>query len=361
MEHQQGLKSKLIIYFVLKNQLLILVLFCALCSSAQNLIVNGDFEYYNSCPTWNSQIYRASPWYDPNGATPDYFNSCAPTSSYVSIPNQLFGVWQYAHSGVGYAGFFARQNYGSNYREYIQVQLLDTLNNLQCYSVSFYTNLYNTLKIGTNNIGAYLSPIAVTSIAPNPIVATPQILLSGNPPIIDTINWVKISGIYQANGGEKYITIGNFNYDSTTTEQIIDASSPYNIAYYYIDDVSIFKIKTSNAGRDTTICHGDSVQLGTNNYEGVTYSWQPITGLSNANIGNPVASPNSTTTYYLTQTTPCAVTVDTVVVSVCDGIGVNELENKTHFKLYPNPNDGEFIVICWLNVSYVTTYLFTKV
>ncbi len=51
-----------------------------------------------------------------------------------------------------------------------------------------------------------------------------------------------------------------------------------------------------------------------------------------------MASTASTTIYYLTETTPCATSVDTVVVSVC-GIGINELENNKYFKLYPNPNE----------------------
>ena len=322
--------------FMRKSVFIFYFMFCLFISKSQNLVPNGDFEYYSSCPTTASQISLASPWYDPNGATPDYYNACAPVSTFMNVPNQTLGLWQFAHSGVGYAGIWTRQAFGSNYREYVQSSF-DSLGIGKCYAVTFYSNLSNLLKIGTNNLGAYISSNAVTSNQPNPINVTPQILLQGNPPIIDTLNWIKISGLYQAVGGEKFITIGNFNNDSTTTTQIVDNNSPWNGSYYYLDDVSIYEIKKSNAGRDTTICHGDSVPLGTANYEGVTYSWQPTTGLSNANIGKPMASPNITTTYYLTQTTPCAVTVDTVEVSVCDGVGVNENNKEDIVEVYPNP------------------------
>jgi len=40
----------------------------------------------------------------------------------------------------------------------------------------------------------------------------------GNPVITDTLNWIKISGIYAANGGEDHIIIGNF-YDDARTLQ----------------------------------------------------------------------------------------------------------------------------------------------
>ena len=57
---------------------------------------------------------------------------------------------------------------------------------------------------------------------------------------------------------------------------------------------------TADAGVDTSICAGDSVQLAATG--GVSYSWSPITGLSNPNIANPMASPGATTTYTVTVT-----------------------------------------------------------
>ena len=206
---------------------------------SQNLVPNGNFESYSSCPTGQGQTNFVTPWHDPTGATSDYFNACAPVSSFVNVPDGTMGFWQYANSGAGYVGLQAIQNVGSEYREYIQVKLTDSLDSGECYKIIFYTNLLNRVKKGCNNIGAYLSQTAITTAAPNVLNFTPQILLPGNPVITDTVNWVKISGLYYATGGEKYITIGNFNDDSSTVTQIIDVASPYDVAYYYIDDVSV--------------------------------------------------------------------------------------------------------------------------
>lgn len=76
-------------------------------------------------------------------------------------------------------------------------------------------------------------------------------------------------------------------------------------------------IKASN---DTIICPGSVAQL--NSSSGfISYTWTPSTGLNNAGIANPTASPASTTTYVVsgssTDTSGQACTsVDTVIVKV---------------------------------------------
>lgn len=57
-----------------------------------------------------------------------------------------------------------------------------------------------------------------------------------------------------------------------------------------------------NMGADKNICAGNSVQLDAGYELGATYVWSPATGLSNAAIYNPVASPSSNQTYTVTKT-----------------------------------------------------------
>jgi len=79
--------------------------------------------------------------------------------------------------------------------------------------------------------------------------------------------------------------------------------------------IMINPLPTADAGSATPICVGDSVQLTASG--GTMYSWAPITGLSNPNIANPMASPPSTTNYVVTVTDAngCSST-DNVLVSV---------------------------------------------
>lgn len=80
--------------------------------------------------------------------------------------------------------------------------------------------------------------------------------------------------------------------------------------------VSVGAQPTVDAGPYTTIAIGNSTQLNASNTTG-NWSWSPPTGLSNANIQNPVASPTVTTTYTVTYTDAFGCTTsDTVTVDV---------------------------------------------
>lgn len=64
--------------------------------------------------------------------------------------------------------------------------------------------------------------------------------------------------------------------------------------------ISMFGNTDADAGPDVTICSGDVTQLGASG--GVSYSWTPVTGLSNPNIPDPIASPSVTTVYTVSVT-----------------------------------------------------------
>jgi hypothetical protein len=60
---------------------------------------------------------------------------------------------------------------------------------------------------------------------------------------------------------------------------------------------------TADAGADKSVdCHNPSVQIGTPATPGFTYAWTPTAGLDNANIAQPTATPDGTTTYSLVVT-----------------------------------------------------------
>lgn len=81
--------------------------------------------------------------------------------------------------------------------------------------------------------------------------------------------------------------------------------------------VNVAPLPVISTINDTTICPGTSVTLTTTGNNSNTYSWSPGTGLNNAGIKNPVASPKTQTKYIVTATTTSGCkSKDSVTVSL---------------------------------------------
>ncbi len=128
---------------------------------------------------------------------------------------------------------------------------------------------------------------------------------------------------HSASGNPQYVNTGDNNLD-------IPGTSPATLTGVTISDITtdIYNdtrfsspcigadeaAPLANAGADSTICAGQSVQLAATG--GNSYSWSPATGLSATNIANPVASPTVTTSYTVTATIGAQSSTDVVVVTV---------------------------------------------
>ncbi|HNW98140.1 MAG TPA: gliding motility-associated C-terminal domain-containing protein [Bacteroidales bacterium] len=113
---------------------------------------------------------------------------------------------------------------------------------------------------------------------------------------------------------------------ATFTTPVLNTTTTYYVGtcpgtYHQPVIVYVNNIK-ADAGSDVTICNGASTYL--NATGGTIYSWSPSTGLNNASIANPVASPTSTTTYVVTITDAvgCSAT-DDVIVTLSGSINAN--------------------------------------
>ncbi|MCK4792934.1 MAG: fibronectin type III domain-containing protein, partial [Desulfobacteraceae bacterium] len=112
-------------------------------------------------------------------------------------------------------------------------------------------------------------------------------------------------------------------------------STVVSVRGWYVDDITIERCGLGcYAGADKTICGGASVQFldayvqyGVRPY---TYSWLPCEGLSDCSILNPIASPESTTTYVLyAQDNVGNECWDTVVVTVLPAPDCSDLSDTT--------------------------------
>ncbi|MBK6985659.1 MAG: T9SS type A sorting domain-containing protein [Bacteroidetes bacterium] len=321
----------------MKNVIALVFITTSLVSNSQNLVPNGSFETYTICPNSASQVYYAVPWTGKDNNSVDYFNSCSPTRN---VPYSGSG-FQYAKEGVAYSALWFLNGFGNDYREYLQVGLTSQLTNTKYYLLKFYTNNYIT-KYAVNNIGAALtaSAIGASGGSGSVINITPSVVKFGNPIINDTLNWIEVSGIIQANGTEQFLTIGNFNDDNSTDTLSVNYSS-YPGAYYYIDDVSLTNIITPQwQYRDTTIYLADSVLIGPA-ITGLNVDWFDMSNAFIKNAPGIYVKPIVTTPYKATETFNSVVYNHTVTVTVLLPSKVDEYDKlQKSVTIFPNPNNG---------------------
>jgi OOP family OmpA-OmpF porin len=234
--------------------LVILILLPLFSWGQGNLVPNGGFEELVNCPEMAGQWWNTSDWTNASGGgSPDYFNVCnlplvfPPDTIYwphLGIPSNAFG-YQDAYSGVAYMGIYCFSALQPDKGEYIQVQLTDSIFPSVRYLVSFYVSLADNGRYSINPIGAYFSkePI-VQQNEVDRIDVLPQVVNTIDNPLTDKDEWVLITDTFNSRyGGERYLTIGNFN-TSATSDTIYyfsgDTSGVY--AYYYIDDVSVIAL-----------------------------------------------------------------------------------------------------------------------
>jgi len=340
---QMFLKQKSLLLIKFLSAILIFFLNINMAFNQINLVNNPSFELISSCPSSGDQIYLAISWDTPiggGGGNPELFHECCTEPFICGVPlNSGFTSFQYAQSGVAYAGIDAILSWhGNNWREYIQSKLLTGLTANNSYCVKFYVSLSDQSRAYITHLGAYFDDGSVTPTLPNGIANVIPQVVNTVQVLNDTINWMKIESSFKATGNEEYITIGNF-YSISESGIGFFGNPSYWGAYYYIDDVSVIDVSLpAYAGNDTLIQHGDSIFIGR----------QPEIGLDEDCIwfvnGQPIDTvaglwvwPDSTTTYIVQQTICGNVTWDTVTVSVDTGVGMAAFELNKRFNVYPNP------------------------
>ncbi|MCC7534052.1 MAG: T9SS type A sorting domain-containing protein [Bacteroidia bacterium] len=326
-----------------------------------NLVPNYSFEQYTNCPSSSSmqEVRNSKPdyWYKPDRRNAIYYNACANgfNSNYTGVPINAgtHGYnFQYARTGNGYVAMFYYNHMDT--RNYIQVQLLDSLRQGKCYYAEYYVNLINSINFGCNNQSMLFTntPIyADTATGLQIIPANPQVQ---HPAIVtDTLNWVKVSAVFTAQGGEKFLTLGNFKNNAQTATQLIQTTG-YSGAAYYIEDVSVIPLDSitlkADAGTDRTINLGDSTFIGSYLTGLTNVNWFNSTGnVIATNVSGLFVKPAASTFYVIEQNVCGQYSKDTVYITV----GVVPLVIKNYeLKIKNEGVVNKWITLNEINVSH---------
>lgn len=269
--------NKIFKYFFL----LFFITLCCETKGQTNLVYNGDFELYSSCPAEysnpsqaNYEISKCTGWNAPTIGTSDYFNVCSnlllPFGYNVGIPKNNFG-YQNAYNGNGYSGLFALEDANilpCQYREYIQTKLTQPLVAGKNYGLEYYVSLAN-YQAAVNSISALFTQNKLSANDNCFIVSNPQIKYTGGA-ITDTLGWTKISGSFTAIGGEEYLTIGFFE-DTLNHLGVLPlipdtVSLGYFSIYYYVDGISLLELSDTST---TMSCNELIPNIFTPNRDGI--------------------------------------------------------------------------------------------
>ncbi len=206
-----------------------------------NLVPNAGFEQYRSIPCgWTQQARKFGQevmvaWSSPTETTPDLYTTEADRDCW-SHPAKRTGGKVVPHGGKAMAGIKVRGkgNTPTWWHEYLQVTLPEPLQAGTRYMVECWTRQAPFSEHASNNIGLYLSPVAVSTRNNLPLYITPHVNADE---VVKGGRWRRVQGVVEAQGNERYLLIGNFYSDEVTAFEKQESGD--RGAYYFIDDVSV--------------------------------------------------------------------------------------------------------------------------
>jgi len=210
---------------------------------AQNLVPNPGFEEFRQCPRLLGNVAAdLSEWDTPTQGSTDFFHACSQT---MGAPENFNGR-QGAREGEGYAGFYAYAP--DDYREYLQVALLQPLEKDRSYQVSFWVSLSERSDFAVEGLGVLFAREALQVRTKKNLSKKLWYAQKGNQYhylegkgegyLADTEGWQEVRIDFVARGTERYLLLGNFLPNNQTRKQETGRSSNKG-AYYYLDRVSV--------------------------------------------------------------------------------------------------------------------------
>jgi outer membrane protein OmpA-like peptidoglycan-associated protein len=219
----------------------IAILTFSLHAQEENLVENGSFENLEGKLKALGCIDNAKPWMSPTGARADIFTPSKVLD--INTPVNIYGK-EDAKDGTNYAGIVGFSYGDAIPRTYIMAHLNTPLKKGMKYCVKFNISLAELSKYASNKIGVKFSEKQFGTDSKTSIIEKTDVL-DGKDKIFNAVyNWDQVCGTYYAQGGEKFITIGNFTSNENTKSEKIKKdpkvkAAQVSAAYYYIDNITV--------------------------------------------------------------------------------------------------------------------------
>ncbi len=211
--------------------------------TGENMVENGSFEAISGKgPKKLGGIESAAGWISATGAKADLFLK---DKKYPEIdPEKNIYGGEQAQDGDNFAGIWVYTQGNKLPRTYITSKMNTPMKKGETYCVKFYVSLGDNSKFATNNIAAHFSKKDISISDKKSIIDKPHVRDLKNRVFSGMYSWERVCGVYVAEGGEKFITIGNFNMTEDTKVDKVK-KNPSNKApqvggaYYFIDNISV--------------------------------------------------------------------------------------------------------------------------
>jgi gliding motility-associated-like protein len=154
----------------------------------------------------------------------------------------------YLGQGFSYHGGDGTDGYsGVMWWEYVQGQLTEPLEQGEIYKISMEISLAEISSLMLTEIGAYFSKTPISSPNSAALAVIPQCVFYEPNYYRDTVNWIHLEDYFIAQGGEEYITIGNFKDNLSSDTLRIANSLEVMVTYFYIDHVVLTPVIVEEA------------------------------------------------------------------------------------------------------------------
>ena len=236
----------------MKATTLLLFIFLIFTTQAQvaNLVENGSFEIIKGKVKGLGCVEASADWKNVTSAKADLFVKENKLPILLTSGN-TYGK-EDPKEGDNYAGLVVYSPKDKIARNYITSPLAQPMLKGKKYCVSMYISLAEGSKFATNNLGINFHKKQPKQEDNKTIVEKTAILHHQSKMVNATYGWEKVCGTYIAEGGEEFITIGNFTAtDKTKTEKAIKIKDYKGVlsdfAYYFIDDISVSMVDTKTS------------------------------------------------------------------------------------------------------------------
>jgi hypothetical protein len=237
----------------------------------ENLVINPGFEEIDTCMAsinifdWNSNnIDFMTGWHNfYMVGSPGYFSTCPsqysnslPTIPYNTFNNSFQSIRKNGNNHF-FAGLFNANSLDFQNITNSDVLFKETLTGSFTKSLTkgtYYFQFYINFNVADENVTVATDALDLVLFREKKLLDAPQSPFITNSDIVwsnksgnflfDTLNWVKVSGCFSAEGGENYFSLGSFRDDIRLKFFGPVDNSIYYEANYLFDDFLIYQCDT---------------------------------------------------------------------------------------------------------------------